>query len=235
VAQQAMKRRLIRFITRGTVAAATVTLAAVTFGCGQRQPDLTADSIRVLVREAIEDHEVESQNRMMQLVMERVKHIAQQEIKRLNAAEWIYKRDVHEIPIHPRNNASYFKQFRRYDSYTMVDIVELPSVFLSFRLDIDYNYRLFRSEAHYRISDGDDAPNLAAAEKTFTDSGKTGSTEFSYTLDDELEWVGAAQQRGEIDLGSKARAIRRPEDRPLFTQQFNARWVPRAPMVIKKP
>jgi len=229
-----MRRRLRRFITRGAVAAAIMTLAAVTCGCvAQRQPDLTADSVKVLVREAIEDHEVESRNRMMKLVMERVKHIAQQEIKRLNAAEWIYKRDVHEIPIPPTNNVSYFKQFRQYDSYTVVDIVALPSVFLSFRLDIDYKYSLFRSEAHYRISDGDNARNLAAAEKTFTDSGETGSTQFSYTLDYELEWVGAIQQRGEIDLGSKARAIRKLEDRLSFTQQFNARWVARPPLVVR--
>jgi len=235
----------MRFITRGTIAAATMTLAALTYGCGQRQPDLTADSIKVVVREALEDHEleshnrtidsikgvvrqaldasvVESHNRTMKYVMERVEHIAQQEIKRLNTIDQIYRNTLHEISVVPADNVSYFKSLRQYNSYTLIDIVELPSVFLSFRLDIDYHYRVFRTKAHYRISEGDAARDEAMAEYLFLRTNKTGTTSLSYTLDYELEWTGATQQRGQDDMALKARATTKPTE-----QRFDARWVSR--------
>lgn len=240
----------MRFITRSAMAAATIAVVAVAYGCGARTPKLTADSVKEVVKEALENYGLESHDRTMvsikgavkeaieaaaieehsrlvELVMERVKGLAQQELKRLNAAALIYKWEVLEVPIAPENNFSYFKQLRQYDSYTVVDIVELPSISLPFRLDIDYNYRLFRSEAHYHIADGDNARNLAAAKSIFTDLGKTGSIGFSYTLDYKLEWNGSAQPRGQIDLGNRARSLAKPADRLKFERRFEARWVSR--------
>jgi len=199
---------------------------ALAGGCALIQPAVTTESIRPIVEKTFRTYLAERNDRAINVIMEQMKTVAESEIKRLNAAELTYKNEVKEQLIlggHAQQRY-YFKAYRVHDSLTVLDIVEDPSVFVSYRVYGGCTFRIFET-ARYSTMIDDRAFEKAQSETEFVDTGKKAQTVLVYTFDNDMQWNG---QPGivvdTVGLQAGSQGVLQ------FQKRFDAHWTNRIKM-----
>ncbi len=208
---------------RATMFALAVLVMAVALSCGPRSGEVSPEALERTIGEAVEDYLVKSREKAQEAVLAQVKEIAEQEMKRLNAIEQLYKDKLREVmPLNPMLYGHFVKQYRHYDSYTLVDVIEDPSIFVSYTAKISYHFKVFETKRYSNTFD-ENARAKARAETEFHETDQGGNLVLSYVFGTDLKWDGEPGRPS--PAGSEEPRSTTTGPQLLQKKRFDAQWV----------
>jgi len=196
-------------------------VSAIAQSCAPRQPAITVESIKPIIETAFKNYMAESSARAIRVLADRAQALAVKEIERLNAAELLYKDEVHEVILPgPMAYGWFVKQYRHYHSHVPVDIVEDPSVFVSYRVYIGYQFNVLETERHHNRLEKD-ARSKAKNETEFHESNAEGTLVISYAFNNDLQWDGRkGKYLGTTGVGLERQLLAAGEEK-----RYDPHWI----------